>query len=90
MESRIVEVKTLKPGKYILIEGVPCKINLLAYNPVDGLNYNRPSEEQINEFARMLYPRAPAVTVRKSRGSDIDAACGQLAGAKVKYRNRRS
>lgn len=62
-----------------LVEGIPCKINLLAYNPVDGLNFERPSDEQVDWFGRELFPRAPAVTVRKSRGRDIDAACGQLA-----------
>ena len=63
-----------------LIKGIPCKINILAYNPVPGLNFNRPSDEKVDWFGRQLYPRAPAVTVRKSRGLDIDAACGQLAG----------
>jgi 23S rRNA (adenine2503-C2)-methyltransferase len=63
-----------------LIRGIPCKINLLAYNPVGTLPYERPSDEKVNEFGRQLYPRAPAVTVRKSRGLDIEAACGQLAG----------
>jgi 23S rRNA (adenine2503-C2)-methyltransferase len=63
-----------------LIRGIPCKINLLAYNPVGVLLYNRPSDEKVNEFGRLLYPRVPAVTVRKSRGLDIEAACGQLAG----------
>jgi len=72
------------------IKGIPCKINLLAYNPVKGLNFSRPSEEQINEFAKILYPRAPAVTVRKSRGTDIAAACGQLAGENVSYKKRSS
>ena len=62
-----------------LIRGIPCKINLLAYNPVDGLDFERPSDEKVDWFGRELYPRAPAVTVRKSRGRDIDAACGQLA-----------
>ena len=65
-----------------LIEGIPCKINLLAYNPVKGLPYERPSDDEVNEFGKILYPLAPAVTVRKSRGADIDAACGQLAGKK--------
>ncbi len=74
------------------IKSIPCKINILAYNPVEGvqpaegLEFKRPSEEKINWFARQLYPRAPAVTVRKSRGVDIDAACGQLA-AKHKTRS---
>jgi 23S rRNA (adenine2503-C2)-methyltransferase len=63
-----------------LIRGIPCKINILAYNPVEKVPYRRPSENEVNDFARILYPRAPAVTVRKSRGRDIDAACGQLAG----------
>jgi len=62
------------------IRGIPCKINILAYNPVAGLPYERPRDDEVDEFARYLYPRAPAVTVRKSRGLDIGAACGQLAG----------
>lgn len=63
-----------------LVQGIPCKINVLAYNPVPGLDYSRPSDDKVDWFGRQLYPRAPAVTVRKSRGLDIDAACGQLAG----------
>ncbi len=63
-----------------LIKGIPCKINVLAYNPVDGFDYKRPSDEKVNWFGKQLYPRAPAVMIRKSRGRDIDAACGQLAG----------
>jgi len=70
------------------IKGIPCKINLLSYNPVDGLEYRCPSEEQVNRFAKILYPRAPAVTVRKSRGIDIAAACGQLAGKNMFYKKR--
>jgi len=63
-----------------LIKGIPCKINVLAYNPVDGSSLKRPSDEKVDWFARQLYPRAPAVTVRRSRGTDVSAACGQLAG----------
>lgn len=62
-----------------LVHGIPCKINILAYNPVPGLPFKRPTDEEVDAFARALYPRVPAVTVRKSRGRDIDAACGQLA-----------
>ena len=62
-----------------LIQGIPCKINILAYNPVPGLDYKRPDDDKVDWFARELYPRAPAVTVRKSRGREIGAACGQLA-----------
>lgn len=67
-----------------LIEGIPCKINVLAYNPVPGLNHRRPSDEKVDWFARELYPRTPAVTVRTSRGQDIDAACGQLAARRMR------
>jgi 23S rRNA (adenine2503-C2)-methyltransferase len=66
-----------------LVHGIPCKINILAYNPVPGLDYERPSDDKVDWFGRQLYPRAPAVTVRKSRGRDIDAACGQLAGRTI-------
>ena len=69
-----------------LIRGLPCKINLLAYNPIEGLEYERPSDENVDWFAKQLYPRAPAVTVRRSRGTDIDAACGQLAARQAKRR----
>jgi len=65
-----------------LIKGIPCKINLLAYNPIGETGLERPGDEDIDRFARILYPRTPAVTVRKSRGGDIAAACGQLAGKK--------
>lgn len=65
-----------------LVRGIPCKINLLAYNPIDGGDWQRPGDADVDRFAQTLYPRAPAVTVRKSRGRDIDAACGQLAGRK--------
>jgi len=64
-----------------LIEGIPCKINILAYNPVATFDYKRPSDEKVDWFGRQLYPRAPAVMIRKSRGRDIGAACGQLAGS---------
>lgn len=65
-----------------LVKGIPCKINLLAYNPIGGTGLERPEDDDVDRFARILYPRTPAVTVRKSRGGDIAAACGQLAGKK--------
>ena len=61
-----------------LVKGIRCKINLIPYNPVDGLPYDRPSEEKILAFRDYLYPRAPAVTLRRSKGEDILGACGQL------------
>ncbi len=61
-----------------LIQGVPCKINLIPYNPIPGLPYRRPPEHGIVAFRDYLYPRCPAVTLRMSKGEDILAACGQL------------
>ena len=57
---------------------LPSKINIIPYNPVAGLDLRRPSPEAIERFAERLYPRAPAVTVRRTMGGEIWAACGQL------------
>jgi 23S rRNA (adenine2503-C2)-methyltransferase len=59
---------------------LPSKVNIIPYNPVPGLAWNRPSQAAIDAFAERLYPRAPAVTVRQTQGGDIWAACGQLGG----------
>jgi 23S rRNA (adenine2503-C2)-methyltransferase len=59
---------------------VPCKINLIPFNSCPNRDYQPPSQEQVDAFAEVLYPHLPAVTIRKSRGSEIRAACGQLAG----------
>jgi 23S rRNA (adenine2503-C2)-methyltransferase len=55
------------------------RINLIEYNPIDGAPFEKASEHRINDFARFLRERGIVVTVRRSRGKDIDAACGQLA-----------
>ena len=57
----------------------PCKINLIMYNPVDGLGFSRSAEDQLNAYIQTLVKKGARVTVRRSRGQDIDAACGQLA-----------
>lgn len=57
----------------------PSKVNLMLYNPVADLPFERPTEERLNAFIRQLTQRGVTVTVRRSRGQDIDAACGQLA-----------
>jgi 23S rRNA (adenine2503-C2)-methyltransferase len=59
---------------------LPSKVNLIAYNPVPGLAWERPSPEAVDAFARRLWPIAPAVTVRHTQGGEIWAACGQLGG----------
>lgn len=62
------------------IHEIPCKINLIRFHPNEGSPYRRPLEESVTAFRDYLYPRCPAVSIRKSFGVDIDAACGQLAG----------
>ena len=62
-----------------LAAGVDCKVNLLSYNPVPGLGFRRLADEKVDWFARELSARGTLVTVRRSRGRDIEAACGQLA-----------
>ncbi len=59
---------------------LPSKINIIPYNPVPGLPWQRPSPESVQQFAEWLYPRSPAVTVRHTLGGEIWAACGQLGG----------
>ena len=66
----------------LYLRGLPCKINILVYNPVPGLEWKAPAENVINAFVDYLYPRCQAVTVRRSRGSEVAGACGQL-GASV-------
>ncbi len=58
---------------------VPCKVNLIEYNAIDGGQFSNTSEEKLEAFKNYLVDRKIQVNVRKSRGKDIDAACGQLA-----------
>jgi len=58
---------------------VPSKVNLIMYNPVDGLNFERTPDDQVDRFIQALVEEGVTVTLRQSRGQDIDAACGQLA-----------
>ena len=57
----------------------PVRVNIIEYNPVDGDDFAKSDPQVIDRFARVLRERGVMVTVRRSRGKDIDAACGQLA-----------
>jgi 23S rRNA (adenine2503-C2)-methyltransferase len=59
---------------------VPCKFNLIPFNPFPASGLQRSSQERVTVFARILQDAGIVTTVRKTRGDDIDAACGQLAG----------
>ena len=61
-----------------LLSDIRCKVNLIPFNPVEGLPFQRPSRSTIDAFHRYLWDRNFTVTVRWSKGDDIAAACGQL------------
>ncbi|MDT0649707.1 23S rRNA (adenine(2503)-C(2))-methyltransferase RlmN [Autumnicola edwardsiae] len=60
-------------------KAVPCKVNLIEYNPIDDGHFQQASAEATDMYQKMLEKNGITVTVRRSRGKDIDAACGQLA-----------
>lgn len=72
-----------------LLKDTPCKINLIPFNPFPHSGYERPSNNAIRRFQDLLHQAGYNVTVRTTRGEDIDAACGQLVG-QVMDRTRRS
>jgi 23S rRNA (adenine2503-C2)-methyltransferase len=71
-----------------LTRAVPCKFNLIPFNPFPGSDYRRPTAERVRRFQEILMNADVVATVRKTRGDGIDAACGQLAG-QVQDRTRR-
>ncbi|MFM9008804.1 MAG: 23S rRNA (adenine(2503)-C(2))-methyltransferase RlmN [Bacteroidota bacterium] len=62
---------------------VVSKINLIEYNPIDGGEFERTSDDRVNAFMNELWLNGLVVNLRRSRGKDIDAACGQLANKSV-------
>ena len=58
---------------------VPSKVNLIEYNPIDGESFVNTTEDRMQQFKEILWSKGIQVNVRRSRGKDIDAACGQLA-----------
>ncbi|HKN03805.1 MAG TPA: bifunctional tRNA (adenosine(37)-C2)-methyltransferase TrmG/ribosomal RNA large subunit methyltransferase RlmN [Buttiauxella sp.] len=62
------------------LKNTPCKINLIPWNPFPGAPYGRSSNSRIDRFSKVLMSYGFTTIVRKTRGDDIDAACGQLAG----------
>jgi len=72
-----------------LVREVPCKFNLIPFNPFPGSTLRRTPDARIREFAQQLGDAGIVTTVRRTRGDDIHAACGQLAG-EVQDRTRRA
>jgi 23S rRNA (adenine2503-C2)-methyltransferase len=72
-----------------LVGEVPCKFNLIPFNPFAQSGLGRSSAERIRRFAGILIESGIVTTTRKTRGDDVDAACGQLAG-QVQDKTRRT
>ncbi len=75
-------------GLIRLLKAVPSKLNLIPFNPFPGSSYRCSSNTTINRFKTLLNDAGIVTTVRKTRGEDIDAACGQLVG-QVEDKSRR-
>jgi 23S rRNA (adenine2503-C2)-methyltransferase len=73
----------------VLLKDTPCKINLIPFNPFPNSGYERPSNNRVYKFRDYLHQQGYIVTIRSTRGDDIDAACGQLVG-NVEDRTKRS
>ena len=63
---------------------VPSKVNLIEYNPIEKGEFKQTSPERLGMFVKYLKSKGVIVNVRRSRGKDIDAACGQLANKVLK------
>ena len=61
-----------------LLDGIRAKVNLIPLNAAPGIPFDRPSDATVDAFARIVAEKGVTVSVRKSRGRDIRAACGQL------------
>jgi 23S rRNA (adenine2503-C2)-methyltransferase len=64
-------------------KNVPCKVNLIEYNPIDGGEFSNARPEKTDAFKTYLENKNIITNVRRSRGKDIDAACGQLANKSI-------
>jgi len=73
-----------------LLYGIPCKINLIPFNPWDGSGYETSTESRVGTFARILENAGYDAPVRRPRGRDILAACGQLKSASLRARKTES
>jgi 23S rRNA (adenine2503-C2)-methyltransferase len=58
---------------------VPCKVNIIEYNPIDDGIFQQADRSMVDSYLHQLEKNGIPATVRRSRGKDIDAACGQLA-----------
>ena len=89
MMNHINDSEALATELVAVLRDTPCKINLIPFNPFPNSGYERPSNNRMHRFKDILQQAGYNVTIRKTRGEDIDAACGQLIG-QVSDKTRRS
>ena len=66
-----------------LLRGIRCKVNVIPFNPHPGSPYQRPDPPAIEQFQRLLQAHGVQINIRRARGDDIQAACGQLQGEEL-------
>ena len=84
LTQAIIQAKELA----IILKDTPCKINLIPFNPFPQTRYETSYRKNIEKFGEILIKKGFVVVTRRTRGDDIDAACGQLVG-KVADKTRR-
>ena len=89
MMNHINDSEELANELALVLRDTPCKINLIPFNPFPNSGYERPSNNRMHRFKDIMQQAGYNVTIRKTRGDDIDAACGQLIG-QVSDKTRRS
>ncbi|HXV81831.1 MAG TPA: 23S rRNA (adenine(2503)-C(2))-methyltransferase RlmN [Candidatus Binatia bacterium] len=73
-----------------LLRGIRCKVNLIPFNPHPGGAYRRPQDAEVEKFQQVLHARGLQINVRRARGDDIQAACGQLQGEALQRKDPQS
>ena len=73
-----------------LLHGIRCKVNVIPFNPHPGSSYQRPDNAEVEKFEQVLRAHGLQINIRRPRGDDIQAACGQLQGEEIQHRQRQT
>jgi 23S rRNA (adenine2503-C2)-methyltransferase len=73
-----------------LLRGIRCKVNVIPFNPHPGSSYQRPDNVEVERFEQVLHAHGLQINLRRPRGDDIQAACGQLQGEEIQHRQRQT
>src|SRR5262245_19335699 len=73
-----------------LLHGIRCKVNVIPFNPHPGSSYRRPDDAEVERFQQFLQAQGLQINIRRPRGDDIQAACGQLQGEELRGKQRQT